>query len=40
MREIEEEASEASQVQFFHKEEAKAMIREDTKDRIGLRRKL
>jgi hypothetical protein len=40
MREIEEEASEATRVQLCHKEEAKTRIRDDTKDIIGLRRKL
>ena len=38
--EMEDDASEATRVQLYHKEEAKARIREDTKDRIGLRRKL
>jgi hypothetical protein len=40
MREMEEEASEVTRVQLYHKEEAKTRIREDTKDRIGLLLKL
>jgi hypothetical protein len=39
MREIEEEASEATRVQLYHKEEVRAKIRKDTKGKIGLRRK-
>ena len=36
MREIEEEETGATRVQLYHKEEAKAMIHADAKDRAGL----
>jgi hypothetical protein len=34
MREMEEEASEATRVQLYHKEEAKARVRENINDRL------
>jgi hypothetical protein len=36
----EEKASGATRVQLYHKKKTKARIREDTNNRIGLRRKL
>ena len=38
--EMEEEVTGATRVQLYHKEEAKARIQADAKDRAGLRRKL
>ena len=40
MGEMEEEETGATRVQLYHKEEAKARIQADAKDRAGLRRKL
>ena len=40
MEEMEEEETGATRVQLYHKEEAKARIQADAKDRAGLRRKL
>ena len=40
MGEMEEEETGAIRVQLYHKEEAKARIQADAKDRDGLRRKL
>ena len=40
MGEMEEEETGATRVRLYHKEEAKAMIQADAKDRAGLRRKL
>ena len=40
MGEMEEEETGATRVQLYHKEEAKAKIQADAKDRAGLRRKL
>ena len=40
MGEMEEEETGATRVQLYHKEEAKARIQTDAKDRPGLRRKL
>ena len=40
MGEMEEEETGATRVQLYHKEEAKARIQADAKDRTGLRRKL
>ena len=39
MGEMEEEETGATRVQLYHKEEAKARIQADAKDRAGLRRK-
>ena len=40
MGETKDEESDATRVQLYHKEEVKARIQADAKDRAGLRRKL